>query len=422
MTTLAYAGLWIFVFAIPWGALVAESGIAIVPRATGALALGLTLFTVVITGRFRRWHLLHVMGLLFVIWAGAGLLVIGVTEVPPKYWTYVQLFLVLWMVWELAPSGGRQLGLLTAYVLGAHAAALSTIVLSRTAAGMMRRFAAGGTDPNDLAATLALALPMAWYLGMTYRRPLWRWVCRAYIPIGVVAIGLTGSRGGLLAAMVALLIVPLTMTNLSPGRRAIAIVLLCLSGVVAALYVPQTLMQRLASTGSEVEGGTLHGRIEIWKAGANAFSRKPLMGYGTGFFKEAVTPWVGRRVAHNSYLSVLVEQGLVGFLLYAMMLVAAFFAVLNLPRMERRFALVLMATLAITLLPLTWEDRRQVWFILAALVGLSQAPDLRSRETLRQAPLRPPLSPARPIAVPGTPVRPPSRSSTPPIRAPRHDA
>ncbi len=91
----------------------------------------------------------------------------------------------------------RVLGLFMAYVLGGYIAAFGTFMVYRRDAGVLRRFAAGGVDPNDLAMTLALALPMAWYLGMTYRQPLLRWVCRGYLPVAVVAIGLTGSRGGM---------------------------------------------------------------------------------------------------------------------------------------------------------------------------------------------------------------------------------
>ena len=45
------------------------------------------------------------------------------------------------------------------------------------------------------------------------------------------------------------------------------------------------------------------------------------VGYGTGLFKGAITPKLGgaAQVAHNSYISVLVEQGIVGFLLYMTM-------------------------------------------------------------------------------------------------------
>ncbi|HEY3118942.1 MAG TPA: hypothetical protein VGK54_19540, partial [Chloroflexota bacterium] len=244
MIKLAYGALWVFVFSLPWEALTTSGGVAIVSRLTGMLALGLALAAALISGRVRRWHLLHTAALLFVIWVGFGLFIAHPQDIPRKFYTFIQLFLMLWMIWELAPSRSRQRGLLTAYVFGAYVAALATIVLSRREAGALHRFAAGGGDPNDLAMTLGLALPMAWYLGMTYRQPLLRWVCRAYLPVGLLAIGLTGSRGGMLASTVALAFVPLSMTKLSAGRMVTAIAMLGISGALAVAYVPKTIVER----------------------------------------------------------------------------------------------------------------------------------------------------------------------------------
>ncbi len=412
MISVAYAALWIFVFSVPWERMIVVPGASIATQVTGTVALGLALLAVVTSGRVRRLHGFHMAALLFVITAGAGLFGIRMQQIPDKFFTYVQLFLVLWMIWELAPSKQRQLGLLMAYVFGAYIAAFDTILLSRRAVGGVARFAAGGADPNDNAMVLALGLPMAWYLGMTYRQPLMRWVCRAYLPVAILAIGLTGSRGGMLATRVALLIVPLTMTKLSPARLATAIVVLGISGALAMTFVPDRLVQRFASTGAEVQDLRFGGRFKLWMAGVQAFAEKPLIGYGTGRFKQAVTPRLGvaTQVAHNSFLSVLVEQGLVGFLLYSMMFVAVFLAVMDLPTLERRFGLVLLATLGIAMLPLTWEHHKAVWFILAALTGLSQAQgfgrrgDVRKGHTLRPAPLgRPPVAarPSDPLAAPG---------------------
>jgi O-antigen ligase len=279
------------------------------------------------------------------------------------------------MIWELVPSERRLRGLLTAFVFGAYVAAFETFRVYRTEAGALRRFSAGGLDGNDLAMVFALALPMAWYLGMTYRQPLLRWACRAYLPVAVFTVGLTGSRGGMLATTVALLTVPLSMTRLSPGRLATSIVMLGAAGALAVAYIPETLIQRLATTGMEVEGGSFGGRGKLWRAGLAVFPENPVFGYGTGGFKSAITPRLGpaSQVAHNSYLSVLVEQGIVGFVLYMTMFVVVFLSVLKLPLLERRFALVLLATLGVAMFPLTWEDRRAVWFVLAALLGLSQA-------------------------------------------------
>jgi O-antigen ligase len=376
MIALAYAFLWVFVFSMPWERLLLLPGVAIIPRVTGALALGLALLAVVMSGRFRRWHVFHVAALLFWVWAGSTLFFFHSGDrLPAKFWTFGQLLLVVWMIWELAPSERRQRGLLTAYVFGAYVAAFDTILLYRRKAEALRRFAAGGADPNDLAMVLALALPMAWYLGMTYRQPLMRWVCRAYLPVAVVAIGLSGSRGGMAATTVALLFVPLSMTKLSPGRLATAMVMLGVAGALAVAYVPETLVERLATIGTELEGGRIGGRGKLWKAGLEALAYAPVAGYGTGHFKSAITPILGgmSQVAHNSFISVLVEEGIVGFLLYMTMLVAVLRSVLKLSTLERRFCLVLLATLVVAMLPLTWEDRRAVWVILAILLGFSQA-------------------------------------------------
>jgi O-antigen ligase len=376
MSALAYGALWLFVFALPWeNAVSVIPGTAIVTKITGALALAGALGVVLTSARIRRWHALHVAGLLFLVWTGVHFIFLPSGQrVPFKYTTFVQLFIVLLIVWEVAPTRSRQLGLLAAYVLGAYVAALSTVMLYRTAADELKRFAGVQSDPNTLAMTLALAIPMAWYLSLTSQRALLRWVCRLFIPVGLFAIGLTASRGGMLAATVALMIVPLTMTKLSPGKLVIALLLLTVSGVVAAIYIPERAMERLASTGTEVEDLSLGGRGGIWIAGARALTKRPITGYGVGLWRSAVSPWLGPdpQVAHNSFLSVAVEAGMVGLVLYLAMFVAAFLAVMRLPSMERRLSLVLLGTLIVAMLPLTWEDQKSVWFILALLLGLGQ--------------------------------------------------
>jgi O-antigen ligase len=280
------------------------------------------------------------------------------------------------------------LGLFAAYVLGAYVGALGTIWAYRHEGEALRRFAAAGVDPNDLAMTLALALPIAWYLGMSMRRPILRWVFRAYLPIGLFAIGLTGSRGGMIATVVALLIVPLAMTRLSPGRLATAIFLLGLSGGLAVAYLPETVIQRLSTTRSEVEGGRIGGRLKLWRAGLGAVAEAPIVGFGPGGFIRAITPRLGSasQVAHNSFISVLVEEGIVGFLLFIGMFLLVLRAVLRLPRLERRFAIVLLATVGAAMLPLTWEDRKSVWIILGVLIGLAEALVAEAGEAVRSSP------------------------------------
>jgi O-antigen ligase len=418
MTTIAYAALWAFIFSIPWERIIALPGINVVSKGTGALALVVAVLVVVITGRVRRWQGYHLAAFLFVVCALYGVFAIsGQDHVPNKFYTYVQLCCMLFMIWEIARTEDRLRGLLLAFVLGAGVAALDTIFIYRRDGHSLRRFAAGGADPNDLAMVLALAIPMAWYVAQTARGPVQRWLGRGYLPLGILAIGLTGSRGGLLAATVALTVVPMCMTRLSPGRVVMALLLVAASGVLAAVYVPEKIVERLATTSTEVEDMRLGGRTKFWVAGINAWTQKPWLGYGTGGFIRAITPQLGRyvNVAHNSFISLLVEQGIIGLALYLGMIFATWRAVRRFPFfLERRFGTVLFGTMITAMLPLTWEDQKSVWVIMAVLVGLSHAlvigrgrtdpapvryagPPLVGRPVTRR-PLGPPVLPGRDAA------------------------
>ena len=392
MNSLAYGALWIFVFAVPWERLAAVPGLAVVTRVTGAAALGLTLIAIVVSGRFRRWRLFHVAALLFVAWTGFGIVLLDLSGIGPggaplKFWTFVQRFLVLWMVWELASTARQWRGLLKAYVFGACVPAIATILLYVETSGSLNRFSAGGADANNLAMTLALALPMAWYLSLTSKGTIAPWLYRAYVPLCMLASTLTGSRGGMLTMIVALLVIPMTL-SLSPGRLAAAVAMLGLSGTLAVTYVPQQVVERLGTTSTAVEDASLGGRLTLWQAGLRAFAREPIWGHGVGAFVPAVLPELGpnAKVAHNSFISVAVEEGLIGLVLFITMLLSVFLALRRLPRLERRFGMVLFATLMIAMSPLTWEDNKVLWLILAILTGMSalwQTDAHRARYPLR---------------------------------------
>jgi O-antigen ligase len=409
MNTIAYATIWLLVFSISSEPTFRGFGV-VGSQLTGVLALGFAMVAFAASGRVRRLHPVHVAAFLFVTWTGFSVVFIhnGWMQIPNKFWTFVSLVAMLWMIWELAVTRDRQLGLMAAYVFGAYTAALDTILLWRREGEMMRRFSAGGVDNNDLAMILVMAIPMAWYLSMTVRKPVLRLLYSAYVPCAVLAIGLTGSRGGMVTTLVALLFIPLTVSKLSPFRRGVAIALLWISGLVAVTYLPQTLMERLASTRTEVEGGNMGGRMKIWKAGVRAWAARPWTGYGTASFIRAVDPYLATRaqVAHNSFLSVAVEEGLVGLILYLIMFFLVFQAVRTLPKTERRFALVLLAALMVSMLPLTADASKRVWTVLAILVGMSQSRIVRKPVAARR---RQPL-PAGPP--PGWPGR------RPPIGAP----
>jgi O-antigen ligase len=179
------------------------------------------------------------------------------------------------------------------------------------------RFGRDLTDPNHLAATLLLPLAIALAGSGAARRLPLRACLGLYATTILVAIVLTGSRGGVLGAAVVFLVLALAgvarARTSAMGLAALGIV------VILALAVPSLVNDRLADEGSS-------GRTGIWRVGLSSCSEHCLIGSGWGTFGvvyEAYlprTPEAGtlrgtRYGAHNNLLRVLVEAGVAGFAL-----------------------------------------------------------------------------------------------------------
>jgi O-antigen ligase len=132
--------------------------------------------------------------------------------------------------------------------------------------------------------------------------------------------------------------------------------------------IPQESFQRLGTTGSEISSGDLNGRLELWTQGLVAFEEHPLLGVGSNMYRSVN---VENKVAHNSFISVLVELGLVGFVLFGFVLAAVIRKIFDQPTWEKRMWLAVLASWAIAASTLTWEYRKPTWLFLCLIVASS---------------------------------------------------
>src|SRR6185436_17759403 len=135
---------------------------------------------------------------------------------------YVQLALLVWLIWEIAWAPRHRRALLQAYVLGASVAAFATMfnyLNGVPLAGETGRFTALNSDPNELGLTLVLGIPMAWYLSVSGRRGRGSWAWQIYLPVAIIGTLLTASRGATLTGLIALTIIPLTLGRMRPAAR-----------------------------------------------------------------------------------------------------------------------------------------------------------------------------------------------------------
>ena len=375
MRRLPFAFLWIFVFVIPIEETVSVAGFGSIARIAGIGTFAVGLLHILMRGTVRPLSWFHIFAIAFCIWASITLLwTIAPEDSQGRLQTYVQLTLLVWLMWELAATHASQLSLLQAYVLGAGVAALSTLhsYLSGTSLDP-GRYAGFDYNANVLGLTLVLSLPMAWYLSLCRSRLAW--INRLYVPVGVIAILLTASRAAFFAGTVALLLIPWSLQRVPVWTR----VAVC-AGVVgffllALQFIPQTSWDRILTTRSEIETGRIGGRGEIWKAGVRVFTQHPVAGVGVGAFAAAVEPTLGPRVSpHQTFLAVLVEQGVIGLTLFISMFVAVLLSIQHLSSPHRQFWIVLSLALAVVLFPAPWDYRKQLWFVLGVLACQGATP------------------------------------------------
>jgi O-antigen ligase len=371
MSKVAFWSLWCFILVLPWDVLTKLPVVGSIPRLVGLVASAVGVLYIVTRRRVRPLSWFHLFAVLFVLWAG----VTSFWSVDPDatrtvFLTYVQLLVLAWLISEIAWSPDRRRALFQAYVLGAGVAAaltihdyLSGVVALDTVAG---RFAALNQDPNDLGLTLALSLPMAWYASLSQTRGAWLW--RLSLPLAMTAILLTASRGAVLSALMALAIIPWTLGRLRVRTKLALYAVAVGSLLLASNFVPESSLARIASAPADIEAGYFGGRGAIWTAGLEVAAEHPLAGVGAGGFETAVEPTIHQEmVAHQVFLSILVEDGAVGLLLFVAMLAALLPPLRRLPSLQRRLSIVLLLTLAVGTMALSWDHRKQFWFVLAML-------------------------------------------------------
>jgi O-antigen ligase len=308
-------------------------------------------------------------------------------------WTLTQLIGMVWLIWDLTDSSERQLSLLKAYVAGTVVSAGYTVLLylqHQDALGgyFYGRYAASGFNPNDLGITIALSLPISYYL-MLKSRPRMGLLYRAQIILGIATIVLTASRSAMVAACVALLIIPCTIRWLSPSNLWLNLTLAFLVVMFAGTLLPASSWARLSTTSDSILNGTMNERTVIWGAGETVFWSHPFAGVGAGAFATGVEPLIGVHparsieeyeethaayVAHNTFLSVLVETGLIGFAIFCAILLLLVRHILAMPSLEKWFWTCTLLVWATSVFVATWETRKPTWVIFSLLLTQATAP------------------------------------------------
>jgi O-antigen ligase len=245
------------------------------------------------------------------------------------------------------------------------------------------RFAAEGFDPNDTAAMLAVAIPVAAYLAFRQERR-WHRLALAYIPLAGTAIALTASRGGTLAAAAGIAGAVALAGHGSRGRAVLAVLVVAVGAAAVGRFVPLESLARIATIGHELQGSTIGNRGEIWRAGLHVLESHPLAGVGAGGFRTAVVPKLFMvATAHNTLLATAVDLGAVGLLLFLAAFASVLRQVTRAPPIDRTLAWSLLLTWGIGAASLGWEVFKITYFVLLIGAALGALPPERTPDHAR---------------------------------------
>jgi O-antigen ligase len=375
MRRIAWLLLLLFAFTIPWEySLDLGDPLGNIARIVGLLLLLVAIPAVLQAGNLRVPGPLEWLVLAFYLWFCCSYFWTFEPFVTlEKIRSYFQEMMVVWLVWEFAESPGDLRWLLRASVAGSWVLAVLTVANLASpeaiAAGQIR-FAAGGQDPNDTARFLDLGFPMAALLLDGEATWVGRLLAVGYLPLGLIAVLLTASRGGFLAAVVALAGCGLLLAR--GHARGVIAGAFALPAIAAGLWfmVPHETLERLGTISQQLHGGDLNQRLNIWSAGWHAFVQAPFFGRGAGTF-VAAAGLAPMDTAHNTALAILVDGGLCAFFLaVAIVLVAAWSAMQTHGQLRLAMGTALLVWI-ITSLVATVEESRTTWLLLAliALAG-----------------------------------------------------
>lgn len=365
MHKFALLTVWLFVFIIPWENMFFFSSIGTIGRAAGLITFVVTLFAILIKQENLRIRWLHWIFLVFVLWSAATFFwSVDQESSYSRIKTYFQLFFMVFLVFQWVREESEIYGMLEAFVLGCWVAVFSTF--KNFYSGNFEsweRIAATGFNPNDMAIIMVFGLPMAWYLGLKLKAKR-AWIYRLYPLLAPVAVGMTASRGGLIIMIIALLFVVSSFPKISFGNKVAFVVAWGLAIGLGYFMIPAESLERWSSVGREITQGSLNTRLYIWEAGLKVYTNNPLFGIGAGAFRTGVEPQLGSAIApHNVYLSILVEQGIIGLVIFLAILGGLFEKIRKMAGLERLFLMFLLIMWMVSALSLNWEWRKQTWIL-----------------------------------------------------------
>lgn len=178
-------------------------------------------------------------------------------------------------------------------------------------------------DPHVFAYFMGIAFPIGVFFTLKAEEISQKWFFAVLSGLVLLSNLFSFSRGAYLGLAFGVISIPFLFSGFSVRKKLYAIIFLLFS--VAIVFFPgNPIGKRFLSTFSFEEGSN-QGRIAMWQVASEKISQQPVLGYGLGNYPFSVKPDAAPRepiYAHNLFLDIATEIGVVGLILFLSMLIS----------------------------------------------------------------------------------------------------
>jgi O-antigen ligase len=247
--------------------------------------------------------------------------------------TYLQLFLLIWLSEQLFDDRRNIEHLMIIFIISNISAVLISLLDYNlvTQSGQINQLAGLAGNSNEFGIYLSFSILMVvYFVGQVTKKFVQVLLILAAIGLGISLL-LSGSRGSILFLIPVLLLQLLRLYN-----KRIFLILFIIATMVFAIifvqpYIPAGFFQRMINIPAGILSGsdTIGERYSLWQYGLVLWAKNPILGIGSGMFQyysidSSLLHGTKTLMAHNAYITYLTENGIIGLLLFLLISIYSF--------------------------------------------------------------------------------------------------
>ena len=270
-----------------------------------------------------------VFGILFIIWiylsnpdaAWSGI---------DRNWvlTFIQLWVLMFLVGELLDTPKKQQVVMLIFSGVTIVSAFYAVTLGEIAEDALSSARVSGlaTNANEAARYFVVAMVFLSYLRTQTKTPFLRFLALGGILITFLGVFFTVSRSGILLLFGAQGLIIFLQPQL---KQKTGLTLVFVVGFIIIGFLSDNIFNIIGDIFPTIIEGTdtMGLRYNLWKAGWQMWLDHPVRGVGIGMYQHSMGSYILNLVgpvrvdlvAHNTFVQVLSETGIIGFILFMLM-------------------------------------------------------------------------------------------------------